>query len=82
MTGVAMFVIGFMVTVSALSDLGSAHANTASEEFVGSSASSESIMLLVGMVLSLSGLVLATAGPAAFFIVNRRRAGGDSSNGL
>jgi len=81
-TGVAMFVVGFIVTVSALSDLGSAHANAATEELAGSSVSSESILLLVGMALSLSGLVFATAAPAAVFIMRRRRAGEDSVGGL
>ena len=68
--GIALFVIGFVMTLMSLSEDSSAAAE--SVEFLGSSVadsgSSSTATLVIGLVLSMTGVVVATALPAAFFI--------------
>jgi hypothetical protein len=68
--GIFLFVAGFMVTVSCLGDAaeGTDDGNLSSS----SSTSTPDAFLLIGLSLSLAGVVSATAGPAAFFIHKKR----------
>ena len=68
--GIFLFIAGFMLTVSSL---GATDSDTNSSLFEESSSSSASdAYLLAGLLLSLAGVVSATAGPAAFFIHKRK----------
>lgn len=69
--GIALFAAGFVLAVTSLSEPESASASgdrTALSEDVRDS----SLSLMVGLLLSLSGVVLATATPAVFFIKGQR----------
>jgi hypothetical protein len=71
--GIGLFVIGFLITILSLSCTDNADASDASdlvqETSVGIPGGS---FLLVGLVLSLVGLVSATTAPAAYFIHRKR----------
>jgi hypothetical protein len=74
-TGIALFAIGFLLTLSAKSDTvsgqnvgGRSGGNLADTRAVSSGSS---WILLLGLVLGLAGLVVATAGPAAFFVLRK-----------
>lgn len=70
--GIFLFVAGFMITISCLESPDESSGDgliTSSEP-----ASSPDAFLLVGLSLSLAGVVSATAGPAAFFIHKKRSA--------
>jgi hypothetical protein len=77
LVGVSLFVAGFMITVSSLSDLGASSSTSDSERLLYSEteedARADSTALLIGITLSLAGVVAATAGPAAFFIHRNNR---------
>lgn len=63
--GIALFVSGFVITVASLSGPSAA----SSGEQVLESPSGYSVSLLVGLLVSLGGVVLATAGPLLLFVV-------------
>lgn len=68
--GISLFVAGFVMTVVSLSDdpsarTGSADQSGAEDAFFSSAHSG---MLVLGLILSMGGVVLATAVPAACFI--------------
>ncbi|MBE0517720.1 MAG: hypothetical protein IH630_00655 [Thermoplasmata archaeon] len=72
--GIALFVMGFVITVYSLSSLETVSAGgdglTSDSHQIFSSSS---LPLFIGLVLSLVGVVSATAGPAAFFLHSKRR---------
>ena len=68
--GIALFVVGFVMTLMSLSDDSSARAESvdhldSTEAYTGPG---HAATLVIGLVLSMTGVVLATAVPAAFFI--------------
>lgn len=72
--GIALFVAGFVLAVTSLSEPEGASAS-GDGEVLSEPAQSSSVALLVGLMLSLSGVVLATATPAVFFIKGQKRTG-------
>lgn len=69
--GIALFVVGFLVSVTALSSTGTAVPGdgvTDAADHMGD----DSLVLVFGLLLSLGGVVLATAGPAWIFIQARK----------
>jgi hypothetical protein len=68
--GIALFATGFMMTLISLSENSTARAGSTDESsgVDDDSASSHTGTLVIGLVLSMAGVVLATAVPAAFFI--------------
>lgn len=69
--GMALFVSGFLLAVTSLSEPDSASAEGERSLSVETDAQGQSISLLTGLLLSLAGVVLATAAPAMFFIQAR-----------
>jgi Mn2+/Fe2+ NRAMP family transporter len=75
--GIALFIVGFLITVSVLSGSGEANQQNAT----GSSLATEpharpgpfDAFVLLGMAVSFSGIVIATVGPMASFIQARAR---------
>ena len=73
--GIALFAIGFLLTLSAKSDTVSGQ--SVGGRFGGNLADTRAVssgsswILLLGLVLGLAGLVVATAGPAAFFVLRK-----------
>ena len=68
--GIALFVIGFVMTLMSLSEDSSASAESvdrldSAEAYV---APGHTATLLIGLVLSMTGVIVATAVPAAVFI--------------
>ena len=68
--GIALFVIGFVMTLMSLSEDSSASAESvdrldSTEAYVGPG---HTVTLLIGLVLSMTGVTIATAVPAALFI--------------
>lgn len=68
--GIALFVLGFIITVSSLSSNG-----TGGDEGVdrgalstGVGAGSLTLVMVLGMIVSLTGVLIATVGPMASFI--------------
>lgn len=72
--GIALFVTGFVLAVTSLSDPESVSASGGRESSIEDDRAS-SLSLLVGLMLSLSGVVLATATPAVFFIRSQKGTG-------
>ena len=74
--GITLFVAGFVLTVTSLSDNSSAGTDGISSPFLAEEAhvgsDGSDLVLFMGLVLGLSGLVLATMAPAAWFIRNSR----------
>ena len=72
LVGVSLFAAGFMITISSLSGLEASSTTSDSDRMFYSEevadSSADSAALLIGLTLSLAGVVAATAGPAAFFI--------------
>ena len=68
--GIALFVIGFVMTLMSLSDDSSASAESVDRLGLSAadSGSGNTATLVIGLVLSMTGVVVATALPAAFFI--------------
>ena len=67
--GIALFIAGFVMTVVSLSDDSSARTDSTDQSGADAFLSSaHSGMLVLGLVLSMGGVVLATAVPAACFI--------------
>jgi hypothetical protein len=68
--GITLFIIGFVMTVISLSDASTASAVNAGQldGLAEGSASSNAGTLLLGLTLSMTGLVVATTVPAARFI--------------
>jgi len=77
LVGVGLFITGFVMTVSSLSDMGASSSgsgpDTPLSEEADTGVGSDGIMLLTGLTLSLVGVVAATAAPAAFYIHGRNR---------
>ncbi|OGS51677.1 MAG: hypothetical protein A3K75_04460 [Euryarchaeota archaeon RBG_13_61_15] len=77
LTGITLFVVGFIVTISSLSGLGSSASTSDSDQTLymegADDGRADSTALLIGLVFSLAGVVAATAGPAAFFIHRKNR---------
>lgn len=70
--GIALFVVGFIVSITSLSDPSAASSEGADSGGAGE-LSNGSLVLLTGLLLSLGGVVMATAGPAMMFIQARKR---------
>jgi hypothetical protein len=72
--GIGLFIVGFFITIVSLSltDNADASGTPALAEGTGVGSGSGSF-LLVGLMLSLVGLVSATTAPAAYFIHRRRQ---------
>ncbi|GEM_PF-3210971 len=70
--GIALFVTGFVLAVTSLSEPDTVLAGEDALQTSGSGAESASFTLFFGLLLSLAGVVLATAGPAMFFIHARK----------
>lgn len=68
--GIALFIIGFVMTVMSLSEDSTASAGTADRLGAadGYAPSGSAATLVLGLVLSMTGVVVATTVPAAFFI--------------
>jgi hypothetical protein len=66
--GIALFVTGFILAVTSLSEPDTVLAGEDALQTSGSGVGSTSFTLFLGLLLSLAGVVLATAGPAMFFI--------------
>jgi hypothetical protein len=68
--GIALFVLGFVITVSSSSGLDPADDEGSSHGTLSFGAGSGSISLLVlfGIVVSLAGVLVATVGPMTSFI--------------
>jgi len=72
--GISLFVVGFIITLTSIS--GSHLASDGSDSYLASESTGSfgaDMMLFVGIALSLSGVVFATAGPAVFFIHRRMK---------
>lgn len=75
--GIALFVVGFAITLASLpSDStagtkGSGIIDDAAE--YTSSSSDEGVLLALGLIISMAGVVVATAVPAAVFLQGARR---------
>lgn len=69
--GIALFVVGFIVSVTSLSSTGTAVPGDGVSE-AAIHTGNESLVLFFGLLLSLGGVVLATAGPAWMFIQARK----------
>lgn len=70
--GIFLFIAGFMLAVSSLEASETGSNDTVFES--SSTTSTSDAYLLAGLLLSLAGVVSATAGPAAFFIHRKRSA--------
>ena len=74
--GITLFIAGFVLTVTSLSGNSSANGDGTGLPFLAEDAhatsDSANLVLFLGLVLGLSGLVLATTVPAAWFIRNSR----------
>lgn len=66
--GIVFFVSGFVLTVTSLAHPETASADGGALQVSESGTQGTSLSLLFGLLLSLAGVVLATAGPAMFFI--------------
>lgn len=68
--GIALFAIGFVVTVTSLSGDSVAGVRSADDLYAadGGSAFDHTGALMLGLVLSMSGVVIATTVPAAHFL--------------
>jgi hypothetical protein len=64
----ALFISGFLLAVVSLSDGGSAPADEGMYLANEEDAQGQPVSLFLGLLLSLAGVVLATAAPAMFFI--------------
>ena len=73
--GMVLFVVGFAMTVTSLSDPESVSAQGDYEmSETGSGSTSDSMLLMTGLLLSLAGVVMATTGPAVFFLRKQKGA--------
>jgi hypothetical protein len=70
--GMVLFVFGFVLAVTSLSDPGTASSDEVAMEASNAAAEGASFTLLLGLLMSLGGVVLATAGPAMMFIHARK----------
>ncbi len=66
--GMALFISGFLLSVASLSEPGTVPAEEESYLASGTEADGQPMSLFLGLLLSLAGVVLATAAPAMFFI--------------
>lgn len=73
--GIALFTAGFLVTVASLSGPSSASSQDAALQVIDMSSVDSSAILLVGLLVSLGGVVLATAGPLMLFVFPQEGAG-------
>jgi len=73
-TGIILFIVGFMLTVAAIPQAEQAEASQA-DHSMGTSdlGSSPEFYLMSGMFVSLTGVVLATVGPALAFVKRTSR---------
>jgi len=70
--GIAFFVTGFVLAVTSLAEPSIVSADDGTLKVSDSGGEGSSLSLMLGLVLSLAGVVLATAGPAVFFIHARK----------
>ncbi|MEW5747961.1 MAG: hypothetical protein AB1793_04115 [Candidatus Thermoplasmatota archaeon] len=66
--GMALFIAGFLISVASLSGPGTVPAEETSYLASESASDGQPLSLFMGLLLSLAGVVLATAAPAVFFI--------------
>lgn len=74
--GMALFVVGFAITLASLpsdSVAGTQGSGVLDDGLGSSSSSGDGVLLLVGLVLSMAGVVVATAIPAAVFLQGAKR---------
>ena len=73
--GIALFVLGFVITVSSFSSGGvDGEDGTPGNTFAtGTSPGPLSLLMITGMVVSFTGVLIATVGPMASFIQGRAR---------
>lgn len=66
--GMALFIAGFLLSIASLSESGTVPAEE--ERYLASETEADGrpLSLFLGLLLSLAGVVLATAAPAMFFI--------------
>ncbi len=69
--GMVLFIAGFVLTVTSLSHPDGVLADDGQSAMPESADTGSSLTLMTGLLLSLAGLVLATAGPAVCFIHER-----------
>ena len=70
--GISLFVSGFLVTVASLSGPSAASSGEAALQATESASGDSSVSLLLGLLVSLGGVVLATAGPLMMFVFVQR----------
>ncbi len=70
--GIVLFVVGFILTVAAIPRNGSTAFSNPGESSAHSGPSHE-VYLLLGMFVSLTGVILATVGPAVGFVKRTSR---------
>lgn len=72
--GIALFVVGFVITLGAISGvaLPGVHASQ-NHGGLGSGNSETTLWMVLGLAISLAGLILATVGPAISFLKARRQ---------
>jgi hypothetical protein len=73
--GIALFVLGFMLTVSSLSTNGTGTEDGATSGVFseGAAIGSLSLLMIIGMSVSFAGVLIATVGPMASFMQNKAR---------
>jgi len=75
MIGIALFVLGFIITLSTLSGNGTGTEEDASGNLLSerTGTGSLSVLMILGIVVSLAGVLIATVGPMASFMQNKVR---------
>jgi uncharacterized membrane protein len=72
--GIVLFIVGFLLTVAAIPQAGSSDGNDIALSSGGAhSGTSSEFYLMSGMLVSLTGVVLATVGPAVGFVKRTSR---------
>lgn len=72
--GMALFIAGFVLAITSLSEPSTASVEQAGLLASGSDAAGFQVTLVAGLLLSFAGIVLATAVPAMLFIQARKDA--------
>lgn len=76
--GIALFVSGFVMIVASLSGPSAASPDEIALQATDTAYDGASVILLVGLLVSLGGVVLATAGPLMMFVFAPEGAGWES----
>jgi hypothetical protein len=74
--GMALFVVGFAITLASLpsdSAAGTKSSGVLDDGFSSTSSESDGVLLIIGLVVSMAGVVVATAIPAAVFLQGAKR---------